>query len=52
MIIQNQAGLTKIAGQINSASVDPQFASVGKSNQIGLLEKKNLEKNIVHQPLL
>ena len=36
---QATTGLTKIAGQINSASVDPQFASVGKSNQIGGKEK-------------
>ncbi len=36
---QATTGLTKIAGQINSASVDPQFASEGKSNQIGGKEK-------------
>jgi len=36
---QATTGLTKIAGQINSASVDPQFASEGKSNQVGGKEK-------------
>ena len=36
---QATTGLTKIAGQINSASVDPQFASEGKDNQIGGKEK-------------